>query len=99
MVDACLLRAEVHLPADLLRALLPELPRQVMPTAVELQVLFPLKPLLADLADEPVRRKESPWRQRNHFCVWICIKINNELVKLDNLNRNSIGKFFFFLFR
>lgn len=54
MVDAGGFRAHIH-PLSF-GSFLPELPWQIMPSSVQLQILVSLKPLPADLAHEPVRR-------------------------------------------
>lgn len=56
VVNAAGLRANINPFLHLLPRPLPELPWQVMPSPVKLQILISLKTFVADLAYEPVRR-------------------------------------------
>lgn len=56
MVNATGFRAYIDPLLRLFPCSLPELPRQVMPSTVKLEVLVSLKPLIADLTHESVRR-------------------------------------------
>lgn len=63
VVDAALFRAYVNLFLDLIFVgSLLQLPWEVMPSSVELQVLVPLETFVADFTDEPVCRHQGLWR-------------------------------------
>ena len=61
VVHAALLRAHVHPLPWLLARSLPQLPWEVVTAAVELQVLIPLEPFAAYLAQKPVGGQQCLW--------------------------------------
>ncbi|KAK8956011.1 hypothetical protein KSP40_PGU019207 [Platanthera guangdongensis] len=56
MVDAGRLRAEIHPPANFFTGFLLQLPRQIVPPPVKLQVLLSLESFVAHLAHESICR-------------------------------------------
>lgn len=79
VVDAGGLGADVDPFLDLGGGSLPQLPRQIVASSVQLQVLVSLKPFVADFTHEPVRRHQRRWGQRHHFRRWILIRSNYNL--------------------
>lgn len=67
VMDARFLGTNINSLPDLLGRPLSQLPWEVMPAPVELQVLISLEPLVADFAHESVGRHESLRRKGYHF--------------------------------
>lgn len=66
------LRAHIDPLPDFFGCSLPQLPRQVVASPMELQVLITLEPFVADLAHETVGCEERCRRQSDHlrFGIW-----------------------------
>ena len=80
VVDAGLLRADVHLLLYFLVRPLPQLPWKVVTPPVKLKVLIPLEPFVAYLTYESVGGHEGLGRKSNNLSIWIC----NNSPKIQN---------------
>ena len=69
MVHTTRLGADINLLFSLFAGALPQFPREVVTTPMQLQVLVALEALVADLADETISGHQRPRRQRHHIRI------------------------------
>ena len=62
-------------------ASLPEFPRQIMASPMQLQVLVSLKTFMADFADESIRRQKRSRRKGHDFGIRICRRTDKSAQK------------------
>lgn len=71
VMDTRFLGTNIHSFPDFLGRPLAQLPWEVMPTPVKLQVLVSLEPLVANFAHKSVGGHESLRREGYHFGFWV----------------------------
>lgn len=71
---------------------LPKLPRKIVTPPMELQILIPLKPFVANFAHESVRGHQGLRRQSNHLRIWICRNPQTNCHKINEFNNYNLKK-------